>query len=136
MRELYYVYTAKLSPEYCGVFPLLKEVTFRRILVFYISRKWAIILNLNTCGDKRGLYQIYRYRPRIYKSVVLNTILFNSRSCLWCRGIQSNIIVIHHTCTASYWIAPITKTKSNRSYISKVHTLVCKSLQVDIPLGP
>jgi hypothetical protein len=27
------------SPENCGVFPLLKEVTFRRILSFYNSGK-------------------------------------------------------------------------------------------------
>ncbi len=29
-----------MSPEYQGVFQLLKEVTFRRILAFYCSRKW------------------------------------------------------------------------------------------------
>ena len=29
-----------MSPENQGVFQLLKEVTFRRILAFYISRKW------------------------------------------------------------------------------------------------
>ena len=31
-----------MSPGNQGVFQLLKEVTFRRILEFYNSRKWAI----------------------------------------------------------------------------------------------
>ena len=30
-----------MSPENYGVFQLLKEVTFRRILAFYSSRKWG-----------------------------------------------------------------------------------------------
>jgi len=30
-----------MSPENQGVFQLLKEVTFRRILTFYNSRKWC-----------------------------------------------------------------------------------------------
>jgi len=30
-----------VSPENQGVFQLLKEVTFRRILAFYSSRKWG-----------------------------------------------------------------------------------------------
>jgi len=30
-----------MSLENQGVFQLLKEVTFRRILVFYVARKWG-----------------------------------------------------------------------------------------------
>jgi len=32
-----------MSPGNQGVFQLLKEVTFRRILVFYDERKWGIL---------------------------------------------------------------------------------------------
>ncbi len=40
MIELY-VYSTKMSPGNQGVFQLLKEVTFRRILTFYSSEKWG-----------------------------------------------------------------------------------------------
>jgi len=40
MIELY-VYSTKMSPENQGVFQLLKEVNFRRILAFCSSRKWG-----------------------------------------------------------------------------------------------
>jgi hypothetical protein len=36
MKELY-VYSTIMSPENQGVFQLIKEVTFRRILAFYNS---------------------------------------------------------------------------------------------------
>jgi hypothetical protein len=35
-----------MSPENCGVFQLLKEVTFRRILTFCSSQKWGCFTNL------------------------------------------------------------------------------------------
>ena len=41
----------KLSPENQGVFQLLKEVIFRRILAFYNSRKWALLVVLETQVD-------------------------------------------------------------------------------------
>jgi len=41
MRELYYIYSTMMSPGNQGVFQLLKEVTFRRILAFYDSIKWG-----------------------------------------------------------------------------------------------
>ncbi len=40
MIELY-VYSTMMSPENCGVFQFLKEVTFRRILTFCSSREWG-----------------------------------------------------------------------------------------------
>ena len=42
MRELY-AYSTTMSPENCGVFQLLKEVTFRGILAFYSSKNGGIL---------------------------------------------------------------------------------------------
>ncbi len=51
-----------MSPENQGVFQLLKEVTFRRILAFYSSRKWGYfwwcivtVQQLPFCADSFGV---------------------------------------------------------------------------------
>jgi len=59
-----------------------------------------------------------------------------SLRCRLCRSIQTNIIKVHHTRTASHRIVLVAKTNSNSIDIGQVHALVCKCLQVNIPLGP
>jgi len=73
MTELY-VYSTMMSPENQGVFQLLKEVTFRRILAFYNSRKWGhfgvICGQLSVLGLAGGTGPRYfGNEGRIYQSV-------------------------------------------------------------------
>ena len=50
--------------------------------------------------------------------------------------IQKDVVEEHLARTARLWITPVAETNTNRIDISKVHTLVCKLLQVNIPFGP
>jgi len=63
MIELY-VYSTKISPENQDVFQLLKEITFRKILAFYSSRKWGHFGGI--CG-RPGALGLTGSNPR-YKS--------------------------------------------------------------------
>ena len=62
--------------------------------------------------------------PALIQICYLNDIINYDRL----RSIQTNIIVVHHTRTAGNRIAPVTKAKSNRIDIGKIHTLVGKRL--------
>ena len=45
---------------------------------------------------------------------------------------KTNVIEVHYTCTAGNRA----KANSNGIDITKIHTLVGKGLQIDIPFGP
>jgi len=61
MRELYYVYSTKMSPGNRGVFQFLKEVTLRKI--FSHIYKWPRIVPtqyLNLVSSTNSIYNIYQ----------------------------------------------------------------------------
>jgi len=72
MIELY-VYSTKMSPENQGVFQLLKEVIFRRILAFYNLRKWSCFFHV--------LNQFYQKKlPILNQGIFLDKKITNSKS--------------------------------------------------------
>ena len=77
----------------------------------------------------RGLYRINQYKPRVNTNQQYELCNLAADSSLLRLPIQTNIIKVHHTCTASNRA----KTKSNRIDICKIRT---KCLKVDIPFGP
>ena len=74
--------------------------------------------------------------PELIQICNINYVILAACSGLRHRWIQTNIIKVHHTRTTGYRIAPVTKTKGNRSYVGEIHALVGKGLQVDIPYRP
>ena len=64
-----------MSLENQGFFQLLKEVTFRRILVFYNSRKWGRFRGICTWSDASGwLIGLVQRFSINFQEYVVNTI--------------------------------------------------------------
>jgi len=83
-----------------------------------------------------NIARVYLY---IFRSRQLKTWVFNCNK-YWSLNrpgkIQPNVVNVHYTRTARLRIVPVAKTNTNRLDIGKIHALVCKLLQVDIPFRP